>query len=182
MLGSRITGPSLAHAFGALKPRFPRARPTGRGARGRPRYPGSGPQARTILHPNLGEPLNRPTLVLAFALAASLAPRVAPAQQEPDTAFDTRIARPAFVKRHPRVAVDEAHHNFHTMSGRYAPLAALIRSDGCEVVPGRTKFSAESLRGLDVLVISNALGHAKMDHEEASNPAFTPEECAAVRA
>jgi hypothetical protein len=104
------------------------------------------------------------------------------AQQEPDTSFDTHIARPAFTQRHPRVAIDEAHHNFHTMEGRYRPFADLIRHDGCVVVPGKEPFSAASLRGLDVMVISNALGNDDMSDSSASHPAFTPAECTALRA
>jgi hypothetical protein len=102
-------------------------------------------------------------------------------QQEPDSSFDTRIGRPAFTDRHPRVAIDEAHFNFHTMEGRYAPFAALIRNDGCDVIPGRDKFNAQSLTGLDILVISNALGSADMGDTSAAHPAFTSEECEALR-
>lgn len=125
----------------------------------------------------------RPVSRFRFLLCASLllAPTVAMAQQEPDTSFDVRVAVPALVARHPRVVVDEAHHNFHTMGGRYRPFADLIRNDGCRVEPGRVKFTRESLEGVDVLVISNALGHEKMDHEDAVLPAFTPDEVAAVR-
>jgi hypothetical protein len=118
----------------------------------------------------------------AVALILTLFSVPARAQQEPDKAFDTNIAKPAFVARHPRVAIDEAHHNFHRIDGRYLPFANLLRHDGCEVVAGKTAFTAESLKPLDVLVISNALGDEHMDYPAASNPAFTPEECAAVRA
>lgn len=117
--------------------------------------------------------------VLAAALGCAGHAR---AQQEPDTTFDTRIARPAFTDRHPRVAIDEAHHNFHTMTGRYAPLASLLRSDGCRVTAGTSRFTASSLAGLDVLVISNALGHEDMGDSAATRPAFTADECRAVRA
>jgi hypothetical protein len=111
-----------------------------------------------------------------------LAAATAFAQQEPDTAFDTRIANPAFTRRHPRVAIDEAHHNFHTMEGRYRPFADLIRHDGCVVVPGKAPFSAKSLRHFDVMVISNALGNDDMSDSTASRPAFTPAECKALHA
>jgi hypothetical protein len=121
---------------------------------------------------------------LAFALfaVAMLVPGCSGAQQMPDTSFDTRIARPAFTTRHPRLAIDQAHHNFHTMTGRYMPFADLMRHDGCEVVAGQAPFSAASLKGLDVMVIANALGDDNMGDPAASNPAFTPEECAALHA
>ncbi|MEO5616890.1 MAG: DUF4350 domain-containing protein [Candidatus Eisenbacteria bacterium] len=120
-------------------------------------------------------------LVLSAVFPAAFSAAPALAQQEPDTSFDTRIARPAFTRRHPRVAIDEAHHNFHTMTGRYAPFAALLRSDGFEVGPGRERFSDAGLRGVDVLVISNALGHEDMGDKAASNPAFTDAEVTTVR-
>lgn len=99
----------------------------------------------------------------------------------PDMGFNTRIARPAFTARHPRVAIDQGHHNFHTMTGRYLPFANLVRNDGCQVEPESLAFSAASLQGIDILVISNALGAEKMDSPEALNPAFTAAEVAAVR-
>lgn len=123
----------------------------------------------------------RSLAMLAVALPLALAAAPARAQQQPDTTFDTRIAHPAFTDRHPRVMIDEAHHNFHTMTGRYRPFADLVRNDGCEVVPGRAAFSASSLQGVSVLVISNALGVENMADAAAANPAFTPEECASVR-
>ena len=103
------------------------------------------------------------------------------AQQVADPDFDSKVARPAYVKKHPKVLLDEAHHNFHTASGRYKPFADLISSDGYEVTPNKKKFSKDALRGCDVLVISNALGAMAMGSPEAGNPAFTDDECDAVR-
>ena len=120
--------------------------------------------------------------VLAGCLLGLLLPLAARAQQEPDSTFDAHVARPAFATRHPRVSIDQAHFNFHTMDGRYAPFAALMKSDGCDVVPGRDRFDARALTGLDVLVIANALGAEAMDDTAAAHPAFTAEEIAAVRA
>lgn len=112
--------------------------------------------------------------VITFAVAAF-------AQQVADPDFDTKSARPAYTKKHPKVLLDEAHNNFHTASGRYKPFADLITSDGYQVTPGTTKFDKETLKGFDVLVISNALGAPAMGSREASNSAFTEEECDAVR-
>ncbi|HEY2954108.1 MAG TPA: DUF4350 domain-containing protein [Candidatus Eisenbacteria bacterium] len=119
--------------------------------------------------------------ILASMLALALFAARAHAQQMPDTAFDTRVRKPAFAKRHPRVVIDEAHHNFHTLGGRYAPFAALIAHDGCHVAPSRDRFTARSLAAFDILVISNALGHEDMGDSAASHSAFTPEECDAVK-
>ena len=68
------------------------------------------------------------------------------------------------------------------MTGRYLPFARLLRNDGCDVFPGRDRFTAASLERLDVLVISNALGHDDMGDTAAAHPAFSPKECEAVRA
>jgi len=101
--------------------------------------------------------------------------------QVADPNFDARVAHPAYAKNGPKVLFDEAHNNFHTASGRYKPFADLITNDGYQITPNKQKFSAETLRGYDLLVISNALGAPRMNQPEASNPAFTDAECDAVR-
>ena len=101
--------------------------------------------------------------------------------QEADPNFDAKVANPAYAKNGPKVLFDEAHNNFHTASGRYKPFADLITNDGYQITPNKEKFSAATLKGFDVLVISNALGAARMNMSEAANPAFTAEECDAVR-
>lgn len=103
------------------------------------------------------------------------------AQQVADPDFDPKVANPVYTKKHPKVFLDEAHNNFHTAGGRYKPFADLITSDGYHVIPSTEKFSRKSLKGCDVLVISNALGARAMGSPEASNPAFSEEECDVVR-
>src|SRR5262245_39803286 len=103
------------------------------------------------------------------------------AQQVADPDFDKKVTKPAYVSKHPEVLIEDAHFNFHTATCRYKPFADLITNDGYQVSPNKQKFSKESLGGFDVLVISNALGAAMMGAPEASNPAFTDEECDAVR-
>jgi hypothetical protein len=104
--------------------------------------------------------------------------------QRPDPDFDPRIPAPAYPSapgapgRHPRVAIDEAHRNFHTAGGRYRPFAELLRSDGYAVSSNQRAFDADALRDIDVLVIANAMGPG--EHE--GRPAFTPDEDAAVAA
>ena len=102
-------------------------------------------------------------------------------QQVADPNFDVKVAKPSYKKDGPKVLFDEAHNNFHTASGRYKPFADLITNDGYRVTPGKEKFSAATLKGYDILVISNALGAPQMNLPEAANPAFTPEESDAVR-
>src|SRR5439155_19214495 len=104
------------------------------------------------------------------------------AQQVADPNFDANVAHPAYEKKHgPKVLFDEAHNNFHTATGRYKPFADLITNDGYQIKPNKEKFSAVTLKGFEILVISNALGAERMNMPEAANPAFTAEECDAVR-
>ncbi len=122
--------------------------------------------------------MNRNVLsILLLLLLAGLSV----AQQVADPDFDVTVKNPAYTKKHPVVFLDEAHCNFHTASGRYKPFADLITNDGYKVIPNKQKFTKESLKGCDILVISNALGAAMMGSPEASNPALTEEECDAVR-
>lgn len=121
-------------------------------------------------------------LIVRAALACALSCAVARAQQVADPNFDTRVANPAYAKnRHPKVLFDEAHNNFHTASGRYKPFADLVASDGYVVTPNKSKFTLGALKGYDILIISNALGAERMNAPEAASPAFTDEECDAVR-
>ena len=123
-------------------------------------------------------------LVLLFILivaASFLLLAASRAQQVADPNFDAKVAHPAYTKNGPKVLFDEAHNNFHTASGRYKPFADLITNDGYQITPNKEKFSAATLKAFNVLVISNALGAARMNMPEAANPAFTTEECDAVR-
>jgi hypothetical protein len=109
----------------------------------------------------------------------------ATAQQVPDTSFAPAIAQPAYDQgRGPRVAIDEAHLNFHTAEGGYAPFAALLRRDGYRVQTNTEPFTAASLARTDVLVIANAM-HKQSEAGWAplpTLPAFSSDEVAAVEA
>lgn len=103
--------------------------------------------------------------------------------QMADPNFDTKVQKPAYKNNGhgPGVLFDEAHHNFHTASGRYKPFADLVTNDGYHIVPNKQQFSASVLRGYRILVISNAMGATQMDDANASSSAFTEEESDAVR-
>ena len=116
--------------------------------------------------------------LLVVALSLAFAAR---AQQVADPNFDAKVARPAYDRDGPRVLFDEAHNNFHTATGRYKPFADLIAADGYRVTPNKQKLTRDVLKGYDILVTANALGAPAMNTPEASNPAFTEEECDAVR-
>src|SRR3984893_10093978 len=103
------------------------------------------------------------------------------AQQIADPNFDAKVAHPAYAKNGPKVLFGEAHNNFHTTTGRYKPFADLITNDGYQIAPKKHTLAAETLKGYDILGISNARGAQRMNAPEASNPAFTDQECDAVR-
>src|SRR5512146_867598 len=96
--------------------------------------------------------------IVGLGLASFAGPASAQVQQLADSTFVPSVAEPAFTSRHPRIAFDEGHHNFHTLDGRYGAFAALLRADGCEVESRRETFSGATLAGHDVLVIANAMG------------------------
>jgi hypothetical protein len=101
-------------------------------------------------------------------------------QQIADPEFDAKVARPAYTATHPKVLIDEAHKNFHTAGRGYKPFADLLTNDGYQVLPNKENFQESALKGVDVLVIANALG-AAIFHPDAGKPAFTDAECDAVR-
>lgn len=104
------------------------------------------------------------------------------AQQVPDLKYKPPLPRPTYESgKGPRVAIDEAHYNFHTAEGRYKPLAELLRRDGYRVDAQKQLLSAESLKGVDVLVISNALHKSNEERWAPPNPsAFTKDEIIAL--
>jgi hypothetical protein len=102
------------------------------------------------------------------------------AQQQPDPEFNVSVENPAYKKDGPRVAFDEAHHNFHTTEGRYKPFVDLLLNDGYRVIRSRQPFTKSSLSSFKILVIANALGAEEDDDEGADKSAFTDEEIQAV--
>jgi hypothetical protein len=120
--------------------------------------------------------------ILFTVMVLLMSAGIVSAQQESDPKFKPPIPRPAYESgKGPHVVIDEAHHNFHTAKGRYKPFAELLRRDGYRV-DGLTKpFSAESLKGVDALVISNALHESNAERWAPPNPpAFTKDEIAAL--
>ena len=94
-------------------------------------------------------------LAIGLIALAVAAPAMAQ-QQMTDPDFVPTVARPAYAADGPNVAIDGSHDNFHTVDGRYAPFAALLRADGYRVRGGTSTFDVNGLVGVDVLVIANA--------------------------
>ena len=123
--------------------------------------------------------VHAPSSGLVVLIAASLGP----AQQVPDLEYRPPLPRPAHAAGNgPRVAIDEAHHNFHTADNRYQPFAELLRRDGYRVTGFGKEFTSDSLRDVDVLVIANALHERNVSDWSLPTPsAFTKDEIGAVK-
>lgn len=103
-------------------------------------------------------------------------------QQMGDPDFNPNIQNPSYSPGEgPQVYVDEAHNNFHTLEGRFAPFAHLLKKDGYSLSPFTEQIRAESLKPVDILVISNALHEDDLGAWILPNPsAFTPSEIKAL--
>jgi hypothetical protein len=79
------------------------------------------------------------------------------------------------------VIIDEAHNNFHTADGRYAPFAKVLRNSGYIVKSNTQVFTEQTLKEVKVLVIANAINEVNLNQWKLPTPsAFTKEEITAV--
>ena len=85
---------------------------------------------------------------------------MASAQQIADPNFDASVAHPTYTTTHPRVAIDQAHDNFHTKDELFKPFADLLRNDGYNVVANTAKFTSGGFAGIDVLERVSKIGSA----------------------
>ncbi len=125
--------------------------------------------------------------VLARALALFAMMVMSPAvsaQQRSDPDFVAKVETPHFeAGTGPVVAIDQAHANFHTMLGRYRAFTNLLTADGYRVEANDKPFSAETLAGIDVLVIANALHPSNSGNWRLPVlSAFTADEISSVHA
>lgn len=102
-------------------------------------------------------------------------------QQIADTAFYYPISQPAHEKGTGTViTLDEAHYNFHSLSGRYFSFGKLLQEDGYVLSSGQEAFTASYLHSLKILVIANALPDTG-EWRLPTNSAFTKVEISNVR-
>lgn len=95
-----------------------------------------------------------------------------------DPAFDPSVSCPAYASGvGPRLLIDEAHQNLHTMGGRYASFAAVAAHDGFRVEPSTASFREAPPPDGAILVIANSRGAS-----DPAESAFAPEEIARLRA
>ena len=104
------------------------------------------------------------------------------AQQIGDPDFNPEIKNPAYkANSGPVILIDEAHNNFHTMTGRYKPFADLISKDGYVVKPNTKEFTLSALKDARILVISNPLNKRNIEDWSLPTPsAFTESEMRVV--
>lgn len=104
-------------------------------------------------------------------------------QQVSDDGFNPAIASPTYtLGKGPTILLDEGHHNFHTLEGRYSTFAKVLKADGYLVGAHKGFFTEESLKEADIVVIANALHTANVANwAKPIHSAFTDTEIAAVR-
>ncbi len=121
--------------------------------------------------------LTLPAVAQTDITKPALAPRASGAQIA-DTAFRPIVSAPAYpLGQGPLVLVDEAHGNFHTAGGRYAPFAVLLQRDGFRVGASKTAITPSALEAVDVFVISNALAEQNLeDWSLPTSDAFSTQE------
>lgn len=92
------------------------------------------------------------------------------AGQHGDTSYVPEVVQPLYeAGSGPRVVIDEAHHNYHTVNGRYQVFAELLRLDGYVVEPNTTLFTTERLESVDIVVISNAMAADNVENWSLPN-------------
>jgi len=88
---------------------------------------------------------------------------IASSQEGVDTQFRFNNLNPAYEEgTGPNVCIDEAHFNFHIAEGRFKPFAELLRSDGYRVRGLRFRFSRETLKDCQILVIAKHTGRSEL--------------------
>jgi hypothetical protein len=104
-------------------------------------------------------------------------------QQAADRTADVTVTRPMFARgQGPVVAIDEAHNNFHTLEGRYAPFAAVLANDGYRVTAFNSQITGSALRNVGVLVIANPLAAENVGRWRLPTPpAYTKDEASVLR-
>jgi len=126
---------------------------------------------------------NAAALISSLWVAMTIVTGRSDAQQVADTLFKANIGSPAYKEATgPTVLLDEGHHNFHTMAGRYLAFTRVLQQDGYVVKPHRGRLVQNDLGGAKILVIANALAKENEDDWNLPTPsAFDSAEIAAVR-
>jgi len=116
--------------------------------------------------------------VLGLVLQASAAPAQTGNSQTADEEWVPVVAEPSFpANAGPAILVDSAHGNFHTIDGRFAAFARLLRLDGYQVRSADAAVTPEVLAQGSVYVIANAVaGGDDAEWKLPTPPAFSADE------
>ena len=104
------------------------------------------------------------------------------AQQVADTLFSPAIKNRVYLPQQgSNIFIDEAHNNFHTLSGGFRPFANVLDKDGYVLRPLTQRFSEEALRPAKIVVVANALHIDNVNRWTLPTPsAFSEEEISAM--
>lgn len=97
------------------------------------------------------------------------------AQVTVDDEYNPMLEKKAYINgTGPTVCIDNAHGNYHTLEGSFAPFGRLLKADGYEVVSYSDEFEEQKLNDCRVLAIVNPLHPSDQGEWVLPNPsAFT---------
>ncbi|MBA4849365.1 hypothetical protein [Emticicia sp. BO119] len=104
------------------------------------------------------------------------------AQQVADMDFSYPIKKTMYeTGKGSTIVLDEAHYNFHTLAGRYAPFGQLLKKDGYVLKSGNERFTLEYLSNIKILVIANAMPDSSAEWKLPAKSAFKESEINALK-
>ncbi|WP_299978585.1 hypothetical protein [uncultured Pseudoteredinibacter sp.] len=117
-----------------------------------------------------------------FILILCLFPIGLNAQQLVDKHYQVKNTQDYFPNSNrPRVKIDAAHANFHTLEGKYQPFAKVLSNAGFQVSSNLKSIDRDLLKSTDILVIANALHPQNRRNWDLPNyPAFKRSEIEAL--
>lgn len=105
-------------------------------------------------------------------------------QQVPDLDYSPEWFDPPFTEGEgPTLAIDEGHHNFHTLGSGFRAFGNIAEAGGFKVIPHEGAFTVSSLEDIDILVIANPLNSVNVGNWTLPCPsAFTQNEIQVIDA
>lgn len=96
--------------------------------------------------------------VVLFLITFNISVLAADWPMSNDARFDTSVENPVHeTAKGPVILLDAAHHNFHVTEGFIDPFAELATSDGYQTIVGTSRFTPESLRSFNIVMVITAL-------------------------
>lgn len=104
------------------------------------------------------------------------------AQQVPDMDFTYPIKKTMYeAGKGSTIVLDEAHFNYHTLNGRYAPFGKLLTKDGYVLESGNEIFTPDYLSKIKILVVANAMPDSSKEWRLPAKSAFKENEIKALK-